>query len=240
MGNGTRVRDWATVDYYAMLGIAPDADADTVTRAFREEAKRSHPDTNPSAAAAARFSDVAAAYGVLGDRRARREYDQVRAQVAEPAPNRAAAVAPPTIASGRRPWSRRRAITVFLAGVLVGLLGVGAAVLTWSMHEHDAQRRARYVPVTATRVDVSGSSDVSFVTRTGVHVLVAEPRQHGDPTALGPTVNIRYDPADPERVIVDASTAGRDITFAIVALKLLIGGPVFAVLGWRRRRDARA
>ena len=200
MGNGTRVRDWATVDYYAMLGITPDADAETVTRAFREEAKRSHPDTNPGAAAAARFSDVAVAYGVLGDRRARREYDQVRAQVAVSPASRRTATAVPVpapVASGRRPWSRRRAFTVMLAGVLVGLLGIGAAVLTWSMHQHDAQRRARYVPVTATRVDVSGSSYVSFVTRTGVRVQVPEPRQHGDPTTLGPTVGIRYDPAAP-------------------------------------------
>ena len=48
-----------------------------------------------------------------------------------------------------------------------------------------------------------------------------EPRQHGDPNGLGPTVKIRYDPADPEHVIVDSGTVGRDITFAIVALKLL-------------------
>ena len=85
---------------------------------------------------------------------------------------------------------------------------------------------------------MSGSSYVSFVTRTGVRVQVPEPRQHGDPATLGPTVAIRYDPVDPDRVMVDGSTAGRDITFAIVALKLLIGGPVFAVLGWRRWRGA--
>ena len=30
---GIRVRDWATVDYYAILGVAPSADADEVTRA---------------------------------------------------------------------------------------------------------------------------------------------------------------------------------------------------------------
>ena len=77
---GTRVRDWATVDYYAMLGVAPSADADEVTRAFRALAKQSHPDAVPDEAAAERFRDVAAAYAVLGDRRTRVEYDRVRAE----------------------------------------------------------------------------------------------------------------------------------------------------------------
>ena len=52
----TRVRDWATVDYYALLGIDPGADAETVTRAYREQAKQSHPDATDDAAAAARFT----------------------------------------------------------------------------------------------------------------------------------------------------------------------------------------
>ncbi|MDQ1509921.1 MAG: curved DNA-binding protein, partial [Actinomycetota bacterium] len=77
---GTRVRDWATVDYYAMLGVAPNADADEVTRAFRALAKQSHPDAVSDEAAAERFRDVAAAYAVLGDRRTRLEYDRVRAE----------------------------------------------------------------------------------------------------------------------------------------------------------------
>jgi UPF0716 family protein affecting phage T7 exclusion len=37
-------------------------------------------------------------------------------------------------------------------------------------------------------------------------------------------------------VIVDANTLGRDITLALVALKFLVGGAVFAVLGYRRLR----
>ena len=77
----TRVRDWATVDYYALLGVDSSADADTITRAFREQAKRSHPDATDDADAANRFSDLREAYAVLGDRVTRREYDRVRAEV---------------------------------------------------------------------------------------------------------------------------------------------------------------
>lgn len=235
---GIRVRDWATIDYYAILGLAPGADADEVTRAFRARAKQSHPDAVPDEAAAERFRDVAAAYAVLGDRRTRLEYDRVRAETRRTVV--VAATANPVAAkkAPAKPWSRRRAWSTLLAGALVTLLGIGAVALTWSLHEHDARRRARFVPVTATRIDANGSSIVSFLTRTGRRIRVPEPRQHGDPTALGPTTRIRYDPADPEHVVVDRSSAGRDITFAIVALKLLIGGPVFMVFGVRRLRRA--
>ena len=63
-----------------------------------------------------------------------------------------------------------------------------------------------------------------------------EPQQHGEGNNLGPTVAVRYDPANPAHVVVDASTFGRDITLAVVALKLLVGGPVFVALGARRLR----
>jgi len=237
---GTRVRDWATVDYYAILGVDPSADADEVTRAFRVLAKQSHPDAAPDEAAAERFRDVAAAYAVLGDRRTRVEYDRVRAEIRVPvarAPQATPARVARTVA---KPWSRRRAWSALIAGALVTLLGIGAVVLTWSLHQHDARLRARFVPVTAIRIDANGSSFVRFKTRRGEWIRVAEPHQHGDPAALGPTVEIRYDPADPEHVITGASTAARDITFSIVALKLLVGGPVFMVFGYRRLRRATA
>src|SRR5438445_13461742 len=115
MASGTRVRDWATVDYYALLGVEPTADAETVTRAFPQHAKRSHPDATADAAAAARFHDVAAAYAVLGDRTTRREYDRVRAEHLQRVPG----VAPTARAVRRaraKPWSRRRAWTVLVAG----------------------------------------------------------------------------------------------------------------------------
>jgi hypothetical protein len=116
----------------------------------------------------------------------------------------------------------------------VTLLGIGAALLTWSMREHDARQRARFVPVTATRVGPTGY--VSFVTASGERIRVPEPRRHGDPVGTGPTVTIRYAPKNPEHVIVDDTSPARDITFAIVALKLLVGGSAFAAYGARRLR----
>jgi hypothetical protein len=240
----TRVRDWATLDYYAMLGVAPNASGDDIARAFRAVAKQSHPDATDDPEAGERFKDLAAAYTVLSDRRARRDYDRVRASVvlepprpgtsAPPAPG--LAVRPATRrASVRKPWSRRRCWTVIVAGIVVTLLGFAAVYVTWHLHDVDASQRARFVPVTARRLD---NGDIAFTTRSGQQVVTQEPVQHGEGTSDGPTTNVRYDPARPAHVIVDAGTFGRDITLAIVAIKMLVGGPVFLGYGWSRLKKA--
>jgi hypothetical protein len=237
----TRVRDWSTVDYYDLLGVPADASGDDIARAFRAAAKESHPDTASDPGAVERFKDLAAAYSVLSDRRTRRDYDRVRAATTAPVPQIGERVARvPSVAEPRRHmrWTRRRAWVALVSGIAITLAGLGVAWLTWSLSAGDAERRSRFVPVAATRI---GNDNVQFTTRDGQRVVVAEPRQHGEGTGSGPTVDIRYDPDDPQHVIVDASTFGRDITLAIVALKLLIGGPVFMALGARHLRatDAR-
>jgi DnaJ-like protein/uncharacterized protein DUF3592 len=228
------VRDWATVDYYDLLGVSMDASGDDIARAFRTAAKRSHPDATNDPDAAEQFKDLAAAYAVLSNRRTRRDYDGMRAGTA------AAAVVPPAPKPAASPptrWTVRRAWVALIGGILITVLGVGASYLTWYLRDRDANERARFVSVTAQRVD---NGQIAFDTRDGQHVVVAEPHQHGEGTKAGPTVDVRYDPANPRRVVLDASTFGRDITLAIVALKLLIGGPVFALLGARRVRRFRA
>jgi hypothetical protein len=229
----TRVRDWSTVDYYDLLGVPADATGDDIARAFRAAAKQSHPDTTNAPGAADRFKDLAAAYTVLSDHRTRRDYDRVRAKtsvatVARAAPGPAA----PSNPTPTR-WTRRRAWIALVGGIVITVAGIGVAWLTWSLRDTDAEQRARFVPVAAARL---ADGNIEFTTADGEHVVVPEPRQHGEGTESGPTVDVRYDPDEPEHVIVDASTFGRDITLAIVALKLLVGGPVFAVLGARQLR----
>src|ERR1700690_3839292 len=102
MASGTRVRDWAKVDFYALLGVAPNANAEAVTRAFREQAKQAHPDTTQDAAAAARFGDITAAYGVPGAPKPRRQYDRVRAEQDLRTPGAPRVVSPP--AARHKPW----------------------------------------------------------------------------------------------------------------------------------------
>ncbi len=233
MPPSARVRDWATIDYYALLGVDVHASGDDIARAFRTVAKRTHPDATGSTQ---EFQELVAAYTVLSDHRTRRDYDRVRAGTATVAER---PVAPPRTApatSGPFRWTRKRAWLAVGGGILLTLLGGAVGVLTWHLHERDALERNRFVAVLAQRVDVRGRSYVAFRLPDASHMLVPEPSQHGDPAAPGSLVKIRYDPAHPEHVVLDASTFGRDITLAIVAVKLLVGGPVFVVVGRRRLR----
>lgn len=66
-------------DYYQTLGVAENANADAVKKAYRKLAKDYHPDTHPGDKnAEARFKEISEAYGVLSDSTKRRQYDQMR------------------------------------------------------------------------------------------------------------------------------------------------------------------
>jgi len=76
----TMQREWFEKDYYAALGVASTASPKDVTSAYRQLARKYHPDANPGdAAAEEKFKEVSAAYDVVGDPERRKEYDQVRA-----------------------------------------------------------------------------------------------------------------------------------------------------------------
>ncbi|MGN6109566.1 MAG: DnaJ C-terminal domain-containing protein [Kofleriaceae bacterium] len=62
-------------DYYAVLGLTRDASETDVKRAFRELARRHHPDVNPGDGGE-RFREINEAYAVLSDRDARTRYDR--------------------------------------------------------------------------------------------------------------------------------------------------------------------
>ncbi len=64
-------------DYYEVLGVDKNADADTLKKAYRQLAKKYHPDANPGdAAAAEKFKEINEAYAVLSDPEKRKQYDQ--------------------------------------------------------------------------------------------------------------------------------------------------------------------
>src|SRR5437764_9418001 len=73
----------APADYYATLGLAPTASPAEIRRAYRERARRLHPDVNHAPDAAARFAALTEAYETLADPPRRRAYDLVRTGVAD-------------------------------------------------------------------------------------------------------------------------------------------------------------
>ena len=67
----------AKQDYYATLGVARDASADDLKRAYRKLAMECHPDRNSgNAGAEARFKELNEAYDVLKDDQKRGAYDR--------------------------------------------------------------------------------------------------------------------------------------------------------------------
>ncbi|MFM8593749.1 MAG: molecular chaperone DnaJ [Chloroflexota bacterium] len=63
-------------DYYEVLGVSRGASAEEIRRAYRQMARKYHPDVNSDADAEDRFKEVNEAYEVLGDEQRRASYDR--------------------------------------------------------------------------------------------------------------------------------------------------------------------
>jgi molecular chaperone DnaJ len=72
-------------DYYDVLGVAPDADAAEIKRAYRQLARRYHPDISGDDRVGS-FREVARAYEILRNRERRQSYDARLRESLDPSP----------------------------------------------------------------------------------------------------------------------------------------------------------
>src|ERR1051325_10875480 len=78
-------------DYYSILGVPRDADANAIKKAYRKLAHQYHPDVSKDSTAEEKFKEISEAYQTLKDADKRAAYDNLGTQQPgqdfEPPPN---------------------------------------------------------------------------------------------------------------------------------------------------------
>ena len=138
-----RTREWSSTDYYAVLGVEPDAASADIDGRYRDLAKVLHPDRNADVNDQERFKRISAAYTALKDPATRAAYDEFRTRVddgrlyasAPPASPAASATArrPDHLAPVRVPKTHRPMAPWLRSTIATVLIVLGVAAAVWAL-----------------------------------------------------------------------------------------------------------
>ena len=138
-----RTREWSSTDYYAVLGVEPDAASADIDVRYRDLAKVLHPDRNADVEDQERFKRISAAYTALKDPATRSAYDEFRdridegrlyASVSPVAPaGSATARRPDHLAPVRVPKSRAPMASWLRTTIAIVLIVAGVAAAVWAL-----------------------------------------------------------------------------------------------------------
>jgi hypothetical protein len=251
------VRQWRLNDYYAVLGVSPRASDQEIDLAFRDLAKRWHPDRCAGDAdAAERFKEITAAHDVIGDPHTRAAYDRERALSASApragaaAPTSRAAAAPsweeprswsrpsptwePPVTPARRTRRPRRFHPLVVLSIGIVLLAGGLMLGVWRLTVGRAGSSfgSAATHTSGVIVDLDGRRAVQF--RTAAGVVTARPS--GTATdAFGSNVHVVYDRRQPSRAVLDHDSFAKEITIWFAAVKLVVGGIILMIVSRSQR-----
>lgn len=152
------------VDYYRVLQVIPEAEAEVIGAAYRRLAQKYHPDHVLSLDADERMRAINEAFAVLSDPRRRRAYDATRraerpAPLA-PTPGRGAPAAvvalPPAPRQGARLVLMSLLWSLGLGGALVGLVLVWNTEVSGRPAIPTAPSRTDALPATTAPIRIGG------------------------------------------------------------------------------------
>ncbi|HYO26420.1 MAG TPA: J domain-containing protein [Lacipirellulaceae bacterium] len=152
-------------DYYATLGVARGASADDISKAYRQLARKYHPDLNPDdPSAKAKFQQVQTAFDVLNDPKKREMYDRYGAAYEQAGSRPGGARGWPGAAAGGGPEGFEVNFEDLFGGAAAGAAGPGGFADLFKQFGQRGRGAGRRTAAAARGADLEHELSVPFAT----------------------------------------------------------------------------
>ena len=202
-------------DYYAVLGIAPNATPEEVRIAFRTMARIYHPDRNSAPDAEERFKDINDAYERLADPQKRQAYDDLLNVASDPEatttpppppsaepPSHVTVTPPPTMKTPPQVQPAVRAsiypptwaiLLIMLGAVIIVGVGVAALLNMRTQRPTGGAEQAKVVKLSTFTSPPSIPDNIPVVQESGAPIVTILPNQLNVAGTIYPVVPVMPD-----------------------------------------------